>query len=282
MLADVAEALRCPVCEMVLGGPSGAALTCPQGHSFDISREGYASLLTGAAATTGDSAAMIAARDRFLGAGHFLPIVIGLAELAIASVAPRGIVLDLGAGTGYHLAHVLDALPGRAGAALDVSKPALRRAARAHPRIEAFAVDTWRALPFHDRSAALVLNVFAPRNPGEIARVLDPGGALLTVTPTPRHAHELVAALGLLSVPEDKPERLAASLGPALLPDHEEAVEERLRLGHEDVLDLVRMGPSAYHVDDSELAGAVARLPEPVAVTSSVALTRFRPAAALR
>src|SRR5688572_30940209 len=43
---------------------------------------------------------------------------------------PPGCILDLGAGTGWYLARVLDRLPGRIGLALDLSKHALRRAAR--------------------------------------------------------------------------------------------------------------------------------------------------------
>ena len=55
--------------------------------------------------------------------------------------------------------------------------------------------------------------MFAPRNPTEMARVLAPGGALLAVTPTTRHLFELVGPLGLLSVPEDKADRLDEQLG---------------------------------------------------------------------
>ena len=57
-----------------------------------------------------------------------------------------------------------------------------------------------------------MLSVFAPRNASEMARILAPGGTLLAVTPTTRHLHELVGPLGLLSVPDDKEDRLDAQL----------------------------------------------------------------------
>ena len=63
---------------------------------------------------------------------------------------PDGCVLDLGAGTGWYLARVLDRLPGRSGLALDLSRHALRRAARAHARIGAVAADAWGPLPVRD------------------------------------------------------------------------------------------------------------------------------------
>ncbi len=91
------------------------------------------------------------------------------AELAAAGRRGRGTgvpgcAADVGAGPGYYLAAVLGQLPGRAGLALDVSKFALRRAARAHPRIGAVAADAWRRLPVADGAAAVVVNVFAPRS----------------------------------------------------------------------------------------------------------------------
>ena len=77
----------------------------------------------------------------------------------------------------------------------------------------AVVCDAWQALPVADGVAALVLDVFAPRNPPEFRRVLRPGGKLLVVTPTARHLSELVTGLGLLSVDERKPERLEQALG---------------------------------------------------------------------
>ena len=78
--------------------------------------------------------------------------------------------------------HGLVGRGGVAGLAVDVSKPALRRAAQAHPRAAAIRADLWRRLPVSDGVAALILNVFAPRNGPEYHRVLRPDGLLLVVT----------------------------------------------------------------------------------------------------
>ncbi len=87
-------------------------------------------------------------------------------------------------------------------------------AARAHRRIGAVGCDAWRPLPVADAAAGLVLNVFAPRDGAELRRILRPDGALLLVTPAADHLAELIGPLGLLSVDERKPERLADKLGP--------------------------------------------------------------------
>ena len=48
-------------------------------------------------------------------------------------------VMEAGAGVGYYIAHVLEALP--LSLALDLSKFAARRAARAHVRLDAVVTD---------------------------------------------------------------------------------------------------------------------------------------------
>ncbi|MGW7446705.1 putative RNA methyltransferase [Kitasatospora sp. NPDC054795] len=278
MLQDIERYLACPHCAQALTRHD-RSLRCPAGHSFDLAKQGYVSLLAGDAHTgTGDTAGMVAARADFLAAGHYRPIAEALARAASAVVSgePGGLVADLGAGTGHYLAHVLDALPGTVGAALDISKFALRRAAKAHPRIGAVVCDAWRPLPLRDASAELMLNVFAPRNGPEIRRVLRPGGTLLLVSPTARHLRELVDALGLLSVDEEKQRRIDEKLGPYLEPAGRREVEFTLRLGPQDVRTVVGMGPSAWHTDPDRLGAALAELPEPVEVTASVTVAAYR------
>jgi len=280
VLRDVVEYLVCPHCGQPLaltGG--GGPLHCPDRHTFDVARQGYASLLPGDAHTgTGDTAAMVAARAAFLGAGHYAPIAAALAE-AVPTGATS--VVDLGAGTGYYLAAVLDALPQAQGLALDISKFALRRAARAHPRAGAVVCDAWRPLPVRDAAASVLLNVFAPRNGPEIRRVLRPGGTALVVSPTDRHLAELVGELGLLGVDARKQERLAATLGPHLELQSASEHSFPMELDHAAVRTVVDMGPSAWHTDPAELDRRIAGLPALAPVTASVTLTRFtRPGSA--
>jgi 23S rRNA (guanine745-N1)-methyltransferase len=252
VLADVVSYLRCPACEGGLTLAAGA-LSCPARHSFDVARQGYASLLRGdQPRVPGDSAEMVAARERFLGTGHYGAVVEELAW-AVGRGGDDGAgggpfcVVDVGAGTGHYLARILDELPQATGIALDTSRYALRRAARAHARAGAIGCDVWRGLPLRDGVATLALNVFAPRNGSELARVLAPGGTLVVVTPTPRHLAELTDALGLLRVDERKQERLDAKLGPFLTLLEQRERKWTLELSEQDVADVVAMGPNAWH-----------------------------------
>jgi len=269
VLAAAVDLLRCPVCEGRLSESDGA-LRCEAGHSFDIARQGYVNLVPG----RGDTVPMVEAREAFLHAGHYRRVGEALAEEA-ASEAGTGAVVDVGAGTAHHLGRVLDATPERIGLALDASSAALRRAARAHPRVAAVGTDAWQSLPLRDGVAALILSVFAPRNPAEMARVLAPGGTLLTVTPTTRHLHELVGPLGLLSVPEDKPDRLDAQLASHFELSARRTLDHPMFLTREEAAQLVRMGPSAWHVDPQAVDERLAVLPDPLTVTASVSLSRY-------
>lgn len=274
MLADVVEHLICPVCA---GGLDRGerALRCRGGHTFDIARQGYVSLLVGSRVPgTADSAAMVAAREAFLGAGHFGP----LAE-AVAGACPTGaeVVADAGAGTGYYLAEALDRLPGAVGIALDVSKHAIRRAARAHPRLGAVVADVWRPLPVGTDSVDVLLNVFAPRNGAEFARVLRGDGTLIVVTPTSRHLAPLVERLGLLSVDESKERRTAESLGGHFLETGRSLHEFGMTLEREAVEAVVGMGPSAWHTDPGAMRTKIMELPETSEVAASFRLSTFRP-----
>jgi 23S rRNA (guanine745-N1)-methyltransferase len=271
--------LACPVCGGPLDVVPGAAgLRCREGHLFDRARQGHVTLLPPAhRPPSGDSAEMVADRMAFLDAGHYAGITAALAH-AVSAEGPPVSLLDLGGGTGHHLAGVLDRLPEAVGVVLDSSAYAARRAARAHPRAVAVVADSWARLPVRDDAVDRVLVVFAPRNGPEIARVLRPEGRLVVVTPAPDHLGELVGPLELLRVDPDKAARLAATLEPDLTPVRTTAHRRRLSLSRAAVATLVGMGPHARHTTRVAIEARLAGLPEPIAVTVSVDVTTYRPA----
>ena len=256
--------LRCPVCGQPLE-TAGQALRCPAGHSFDMAKQGYADLTAGRMPHVGDTAAMVADRVAFLGAGHY-----DFIADALAGFAPDGLVVDAGTGTGNYLARVLTAAPAAVGLGLDVSKPALRRAARAHPRGAAVLADLWRPLPIADGVASLILNVFAPRNGAEFRRVLRPGGVLVVVTPAPDHLSELVTAHGLIQVDPDKAARVSEALGGCFAVRSTRSLRQPMTLTAAEAGTLIGMTPSARHVRADSLPGGA------VSVTAAVDVTVYR------
>lgn len=238
-------ALRCPVCHQGLRADSG--LKCQRGHSFDVARQGYVHLGTGGRLPAGDTPGMVMAREEVQSAGLFAPLEEALTQRLTQKVpTPPRLIADFGAGTGHYLARVLDGHPAGQGLAFDVSKPALRRAARAHPRMGAILADTWGPLPLADASIDVILNVFAPRNGPEMRRVLAPQGILIVVAPTPAHLRELREAARLLEVDPSKQERLSATLAGFDLAG-EETIRWRLDLAATQAENLILMGPNAFH-----------------------------------
>jgi 23S rRNA (guanine745-N1)-methyltransferase len=282
-LAAVAARLRCPHC----GGSLKAGdrvLSCARGHSYDVARRGHVTLQAPRGKPApGDTAAMVGARETFLSAGHYAPVAQAIAAAAADAAGPlaceEGCVVDLGAGTGYYLAALLGALARWRALALDASRPALRTAVRAHPRIAAVACDLWQPLPLQDATADLVLNVFAPHNARETARILSGRGTLIVVTPAPEHLHQLVSTIGTISVDPNKQVRLYSKLSPDLRAVDRRRVEFEMTLSHDDVHALVEMGPSAHHLSAHDVSRRLLGAPERIRVTASVVVEAFRPVA---
>ncbi len=295
-LALVVDDLACPLDGRPLRLVTGR-VTCAADHSFDVARQGYVHLLPGPAPAAADTASMVAARAALQDAGHHRPLsealastvadaVAGSAGEAAASLArpagageeaggvagvgePRpagGLVVDVGAGPGAHLAAVLDALPGTRGLAVDLSRYAARRAARRHPRAAAVVADVWRGLPIRTGAAQVVLDVFAPRHPEELARVTRPDGLLVVVTPGAQHLAPLVDELGLLRPAAGKTDHLDVALQDGFV------LRDRWDLRWERALDpaavqaLVASGPSAHHVPPARVDRWLASAPLPVHV----------------
>jgi 23S rRNA (guanine745-N1)-methyltransferase len=271
--------LRCPVCGAGLARVD-STLRCPDGHSFDIARQGYASLLSDARSRSGDDASMARARLRFLEAGHFAPLRAALVDLAARPAPPPATVLEVGCGTAYHLAGVLDAMPDARGLGLDSSLRALRAAARAHPRAAAATWDVFRPFPLAATSVDLVLDVFAPRNPAEFHRVLQPDGRLIVARPDDGHLAQLRRQVErMVDIDPDKEERLSRALDPYFEVVGTERIDYTVSLSHDEVVNLILMTPSAHHLSEADLAKVTAE-PLPTEVTVSVLASAYRPRSA--
>lgn len=257
----------CPVCSCPLHR-ANHCLRCERGHSFDIARQGYVSLVTGSGSRpVGDTAAMVQARQAFLGTGVYEPI----AESITAAIQPRqpsGLLADLGGGTGWYCAHVLDRIPTLDGVLLDVSSAAAKVAAKAHPRLSVATADLWASIPLADESVNAAMVVFAPRNPAEIYRVLVPGGLCCVVTPGPNHLAELRRTYPMLGIEPEKQARLAQQFS-AFRADETSSIEYRQPFSPEDIAHVIGMGPSAFH---TSVIPETTRAAESCEVTISVCL----------
>jgi 23S rRNA (guanine745-N1)-methyltransferase len=279
--------LLCPVCSNrldLLGTASGQSrLACPSGHSFDAARQGYFNLLVGkGTAFEADSSAMVQARSDFLGDGHYR----ALADAVAAAVVPflpedRAAVLDSGTGTGHYLRVLLDAAAARdrkvAALGLDISKFALRRAARLNQEAVHLVCDIWQPLPLADDSVDAVTVIFAPRNAPEFARVLRRSGRLVVVTPRSGHLASLAAATGMLGIEEGKEARLAEAMGGYFDAESTSVVDIPLELTRPEAAGLAFMGPAGHHLDRDAVSARLEALPEPIMTEAKFQVMVFRP-----
>lgn len=287
--------LRCPVCRSPLGTAddagrptAGKVLVCSAGHSFDAARQGYFNLLVGKGTSfEADTADMVAARASFLEGGHYRPLADAVAA-AVVPVLPQeaATVLDSGTGTGHYLRVLLDTAAAAAtpvtAVGLDISKFALRRAARLNPEAANLVCDVWQPLPLVDNAVDVVTVIFAPRNPPEFARVLRTGGRLVVVTPRSGHLAAIADRTGMLGIEAGKDDRLVEAMSAQFTVESVRDLDLPLVLEPREVADLAYMGPAGHHLDRAALAERLAGLEARTAVEARFRITVFRPAGAPR
>ena len=150
-------------------------------------------------------------------------------------------------------------------AALDASPAAARLAARILPPdvAEVAVADATGAatpLPLADASVSVALSVFAPRRPSELWRVLRPSGVVVVVSPGDDHLAELRErgtreALGVLDVAGNKRGAVAeAFVSVGFVAEAEERIAGSTALSLANLVDVVNMGPSAFHGTEESAA----------------------------
>ncbi|HEV8391856.1 MAG TPA: methyltransferase domain-containing protein [Dongiaceae bacterium] len=255
----------CPVCNRDLA-LTDRRLTCANGHSFDLAKSGYVNLARPrkrAPAAGGDTRPQFEARARFLAKGHFDFI----AETIAAHAGESSAILDVGCGTGFHLAGVVERLATPSGTGIDLSKDAAAWCARHHPEMTFAVADIWHRWPIRGGSIDLVMSIFAPKNFGEMARVLRPSGMLALAFPGEGHLQELRRALNLLGLPADKASAYAARMADSFSAPVQQRVVRRIALQRSDIEDAIMMGPNARHLTSLERN----RVPRSMVATVDVA-----------
>ncbi|MCA9976176.1 MAG: methyltransferase domain-containing protein [Anaerolineales bacterium] len=243
--------LTCPVCHQPLN-LQDRTLRCEQNHYFDLAHEGYVDLLLGhkRPKIQGDDKVMLAARRRFLDGGHYDPLSQAINKIVQAHLPKQnGVVLDIGCGEGHYLGQLQPHLSaGTCTFGLDFANDAARLAAKRYPASRFVVSDVNGRLPFTDQSIHILLNIFAPRNPAEFARIAAPGGLLLIVIPGPNHLQQLRQQLDLLAIEAEKQPRIVTQMAGLFTLQDTQSVTFALDLIQPDLTDLVQMTPNYWHM----------------------------------
>jgi 23S rRNA (guanine745-N1)-methyltransferase len=171
------------------GRSGNDGLWCAAGHHFDRARQGYWNLLQPQdrrSQRPGDSDAAVLARGRWLARGHAVGLIeclqpwIAASRRVDASVSTR--TIDLGCGEGS-FAPALFANESTGYCGIDLSKLAIKTAARCWPSATWVLANADRILPAADRSVDRVVSLFGRRPVAEIERVLTADGVCIVAVP---------------------------------------------------------------------------------------------------
>jgi 23S rRNA (guanine745-N1)-methyltransferase len=180
---------------------------------------------------------MIQARRRFFDSGPFDSLTKFIQRST--SNLPHSTILDCGCGEG----HFLGALKG-ARFGVDVSKEAIRSAAKRYKAATWIVANGMRELPIADASMDVILSVLAPRNPVEFSRILKPEGRLILGVPGPNHLIELRSRLAANAGDfEEKADEAAAKCAPQFTEVTRELLSYQQTLNPQQIADLIQMTP---------------------------------------
>lgn len=256
--------LTCPICHTQLVRNNNT-LECTQHHTFDSAKEGYVNLVTRKlSASVGDTKEMLKARRDFLDARLYQALSDTLNTLVVNALSriqtgsPDGEIklLDAGCGEGYYLGRLQSFLTGQesdrriAYFGLDISKEAIRMAARRYKNIQFVVADLKERLVFADSTIHLLLNIFAPRNVEEFARVLVPDGIVIVVIPGANHLRQLRESLSLLDIQENKSQHVEEQFAPCFTHLATSSVNYTLRLTQQEIEQVVMMTPNYWHLSN--------------------------------
>jgi 23S rRNA (guanine745-N1)-methyltransferase len=264
--------VACPICSETLLR-SGRSYSCQNRHNFDLSKEGYLSLLHGRGnyQQIGDDKLMIQARVRVHKLPAFVELATAITDYCSQDIAGHGI-LDIGCGDGFFLDRVTrTAKTPCQGVGVDISKGALAKAARSYPSLFFVRTDaSHNRLPFEDSSFGLVLSIFAPRPIDEIRRVLREDGTWLIVTATQDHLKEIRKFLPLADIGTGKldgPTSRSYSILKSGIFEHE------VQVAHDDLVSIIEMSPSIYRLRREFGDKWTERIPKELGVTFSFSVT---------
>jgi len=204
-----------------------------------VARRGYVNLLQPQDKRSphpGDSADAVRARAR-LRAGRvereFVERIAGLVEAGVGDA-----VVDVGCGDAVHVAAVVTRT-GCEGHGLDISLPAIERAAKLHPRLSLIVGNADRTLPYAAASFRAVLSVTARLNPAEFRRVTREDGMLVVIVPGPEDLIELRTAVLGERIERDRARRVIEASAPLYTLAHREQLNGRERLDADAIADVL-------------------------------------------
>lgn len=261
--------LICPVCGKLLTNTQ-RVYVCPDGHSFDIARQGYVHLLPVQqkhSRNPGDTRQQVLSRRAFLEGGFYEPIRQTLRELAKPYAGP---VLDVGCGEGYYSAALAENMATEL-TGLDISKEAVRCAAAKYKGPQWLCASAAH-LPVKDASVGVLTSLFALTVPEEFRRVLRPDGVFIQALAAEDH---LLGLKNIIYPQLHHKEKYTTPQVPGFALEKSVPVRFTFTVEDEQVQNLLAMTPHVYRIGKAG-ADALRNTPR-LTDTASCVLNLYRP-----
>lgn len=243
----------------------GGSLRCEKAHTFDFAKEGYCNLLLvqqKGSPDPGDNKEMVAARKRFLDAGHFQPIaektfdfvlLLSMENQLQSGPGAHFRIVDSGCGEGYYLNRFAEYAQESSNSSrlelcgMDISKSAIKSASRRSKEIS-WVVAANNQPPFAKDGVDLILSMFGFPAWESFKKVQPAGGLVLLVDPAANHLIEMRKVI-YPKVKETAPNSLKEAIQAGYAVEREESLQFTVKLeSQEEIQDLLAMTPHAYRI----------------------------------
>lgn len=255
-------ALACIHCHQKLNyHPQNQGLSCPNGHHFDLNRQGTYFLARKSVDDKYDMALFKARRHIIQSTGLYSHLHEELTGL-IQSFAPKWqdrpiSLLDAGGGEGSHLFQLMQGLTPQLGLSscnVDLSKQAIQLSSDYNGYFLSCVADLAH-LPIADKSIDCILSILSPANYHEFKRILRSPGLMIKVVPHTNYLAEIRLGLDQLGirplVPYDNQEVIETYL--AQFPHTEQVLcQQTYQLSHSDLEILLKMTPLTWSLTSHE------------------------------
>lgn len=199
---------RCPVCSEHMTLVQLQSLVCFNGHSFDLSRQGYLNLLTRSNKTK-YSQHLFESRKIMSDSGFFDPLVANMTSRIVGEIKQTDEpirLLDAGCGEGTLLSMIQRRILEQTaiqsvGVGLDLAKEGINTAAKHHAGIIWCVADLAKC-PLADKQFLFLMNILSPSNYDEFHRLLADDGIIIKAVPGSAYLQELRAVLHAQTVSE--------------------------------------------------------------------------------
>jgi 23S rRNA (guanine745-N1)-methyltransferase len=267
--------LRCTVrnCNQTLVR-SDNGLACAAGHHFDQAKEGYWNLTQPQdkkSLNPGDNREAVLARHRWLQRGHAASLIVALRQL-IPIDDPNLRILDLGCGDGTFGPALFQDHPSTY-CGIDLSKPAIKLAAKRWPAATWVLANADRGLPVSDSSVQFVVSLFGRRPVAEISRVLRPNGNCIVAVPGEEDLIELREQIQKEGKRRSRVEAIIEEMNPCGLTCVEQTRwQTQIEIGPDEIADALLMTYRAGRKSEQSLVSSI----DATKVTLAADLLKFR------